>query len=164
MGFMESYKHLEKICVEIYEATGGVSAYIDEMSHTTHGSYYVPNWDDDLKRLKHYRWVRNRIAHEPNCTEQNMCESGDIEWLDHFYKRIINQNDPLTLYSMAVKPHSRAVAQRETSKPDENYVRYNYKQHTNQSMDAKEFFIMMLVFVFIIVAVILISKFFNHFF
>ena len=54
-----------------------ISAYIDEMINTPRGSYLVKGWDDDLKQLKHYRWVRNQIAHEPDCTEQNMCEPCD---------------------------------------------------------------------------------------
>lgn len=104
MGFTESYKHLEKLCGELLDSDRGVSAYIDAMIKTPRGSYRVPGWDDDLKRLKHYRWVRNQIAHEPNCTESNMCEPDDAEWLDAFHKRIMNQRDPLALYAQADKP------------------------------------------------------------
>ena len=84
MGFIESYKHLEKLCGEVLNDDRRISAYIDEMINTPRGSYLVRGWDDDLKQLKHYRWVRNQIAHEPDCTEQNMCEPSDTEWLDAF--------------------------------------------------------------------------------
>lgn len=104
MSFIESYKHLEKLCGEIMNDDRRISAYIDEMTNTPRGSYLVRGWDSDLKQLKHYRWVRNQIAHEPNCTEQNMCEYGDAEWLDEFYSRIMNQTDPLTLYAKATAP------------------------------------------------------------
>lgn len=59
MGFIESYKHLEKICSEILGDNRGVPAYIDEMLKTPLDSYFVSGWDEDLKQLKHYRWVRN---------------------------------------------------------------------------------------------------------
>lgn len=104
MSFIESYKHLEKLCGEILGDDRRISAYIDEMLNTPRGSYLVPGWDNDLKQLKHYRWVRNQIAHEPNCTESNMCEPGDAKWLDGFYSRIMNQTDPLALYAKAIKP------------------------------------------------------------
>lgn len=101
MGFSDSYKHLEKLCGEILNDDRRISAYIDEMQNTPRGSFYVRRWDEDLKKLKHYRWIRNQIAHEPGCTEENMCEFGDSAWLDDFYSRIMNGTDPLTLYHKA---------------------------------------------------------------
>lgn len=103
MGFIDSYKHLEKLCGEVLNNERRVSAYIDEMLNTPRGSYLVRGWDDDLKQLKHYRWVRNQIAHEPGCSESNMCTPEDALWLDNFYTRIMNQTDPLTLYAKATK-------------------------------------------------------------
>lgn len=111
MGFIDSYKHLEKLCGEIFSDSKGVSAYIDEMVKTLDGSYYVKSWDDDLKALKHYKWVRNQISHDPDCNEENMCEPGDKIWIDNFYSRIMNQEDPLSAYrkacSAARKSHSQ---------------------------------------------------------
>lgn len=104
MGFIDSYKHLEKLCGEVLNDDRRVSAYIDEMLRTPRGPYYVRTWDEDLKNLKHYRWVRNQISHEPGCTEQNMCDPKDELWLDKFYSRIMNQTDPLTLYHKATHP------------------------------------------------------------
>ena len=68
MSFTESYKQLEKLCGEIMNDDRRVSAYIDEMINTPRGSYLVKGWDSDLKQLKHYRWIRNQIAHTPDCT------------------------------------------------------------------------------------------------
>lgn len=109
MGFIESYKHLEKICGEILNDDRRLSAYIDEMLETPNGAFYVRGWNNDLKQLKHYRWIRNQIAHEPGCSEQNMCEPKDTLWLDDFYSRIMNQTDPLALYYHATK--TRTVPQ-----------------------------------------------------
>ena len=63
----------------------------------------MSGWRDDLEQLKHYRWVRNQIAHEPGCTEENMCEARDTQWLMDFYGRIMNQTDPLALYRKATQ-------------------------------------------------------------
>ncbi|MGN0375304.1 MAG: DUF6548 family protein [Butyrivibrio sp.] len=105
MGFIDSYKCLEKLCGEVLNDNRRVSAYIDIMINTPDGDYYVRNWKEDLKKLKHYRWVRNKISHEPGCTEQNMCQREDALWLDNFYSRIMNHTDPLSLYRKAKMPH-----------------------------------------------------------
>lgn len=124
-NFLDSYKHLEKLCNEIlnniFSISGksGVSSYIDEMENITQGSRFVNSWDRDLKQLKHYRWVRNQITHEPDCTEQDVCKPGDIKWLDDFYSRIINQTDPISLYRKAtntsVKSKKHAVQEENDS-------------------------------------------------
>lgn len=124
MGFIESYKHLEKLCGDVLSDDRRISAYIDEMLNKPRGSYLVSGWDNDLKQLKHYRWVRNQISHEPDCTEENMCEVGDAEWLDDFYSRIMNQTDPLASYAKATKP-------RPVQKPTQRYT--NYQSTTNNT-------------------------------
>ena len=101
MSFIEAYKHLEKLCGEVLDDDRRISAYIDEMINKPRGQYIISGWNEDLKKLKHYRWVRNKITHEPDCTEENMCEPNDTVWLQNFYSRIMNQTDPLTLYAKA---------------------------------------------------------------
>ena len=113
MGFINSYKRLEKLCNEIYDSNHGISAYIDDMARLTSASFYVFNWNAPAPvtslGLKHYRWIRNQIAHEPNCTEENMCEYGDAQWIDDFYDRIMNQSDPLAMYRKATRPQPAAT-------------------------------------------------------
>ena len=106
MSFIDSYKSLEKLCGELLNDDRRLSAYIDEMKSIPGGSYYVRGWDDDLKQLKHYRWIRNQIVHEPDCNEKNMCKPEDALWLDTFCSRIMHQTDPLALYAKAAKPHA----------------------------------------------------------
>lgn len=110
MSFFESYKHLEKICGEIYgnAEKSGVSAYIDEMCKIPNGGYYVDNWNEDLKKLKHYRGIRNQISHEPGYTEENLCTHADELWLDNFYSRIMTVSDPLALYTAKTKQTHQA--------------------------------------------------------
>lgn len=81
MGFIDSYKHLEKLCGDMLQTQHGVSAYIAEMESTPNGSYWVQGWVQDLKCLKHYRWVRNQIVHDPNSSEENMCCLSDAQWI-----------------------------------------------------------------------------------
>ena len=101
MSFMDSYKHLDKICREIFNEPKGVASYINEMKNIYDGKSYVNSWEEDLKNLKYYLYVRNRIAHDVACTEENMSSLEDVSWLDNFYSRILNQTDPLSLYRMA---------------------------------------------------------------
>ena len=117
MGFIDSYKHLEKLCGDMLQTQHGISAYIDDMGNTPKGSYLVQGWDEDFKRLKHYRWIRNQIAHEPNCTEENMCEYVDAQWIDDFYDRIMNQSDPLAMYRKATRPQPAARPKHQCHSP-----------------------------------------------
>lgn len=103
MSFIESYKRLDKLCGDLLKEDRRLTAYIEAMYDTPRGSFYVPSWENDLKRLKHYRWVRNQIAHEPGCTEQNMCTAEDVAWLNAFYDRILHQTDPLAQYRKATQ-------------------------------------------------------------
>ncbi len=103
MGFMDSYKHLEKLCGDMLGDERRISAYIDEMYENTEGWDLVDGWESDLKKLKHYRWVRNRIVHEPDAYEDELCDAEDIEWLDDFYYRIIDREDPLNRYYEIVR-------------------------------------------------------------
>ena len=104
MGFIAVYKHLDKLCGEVLNDRRGVTAYIEEMERTPRGAFYAKGWDSDYKQLKHYRWVRNQIAHEPDCDEDNMSGPEDDAWLEAFYDRIMEQNDPLSLYRKATMP------------------------------------------------------------
>lgn len=119
MDFFNSYKHLDKICGEVYNDRRGISAYIDEMSVISNGDFYVVGWEEDLKRLKHYRWVRNQIAHDTSCTEENMCIPEDARWIDGFYRRIMNQTDPLALYRKATQTRN-ATIKRNRNAPETN--------------------------------------------
>lgn len=57
----------------------------------------VGGWEKDYLQLKHYRYIRNQIAHENHAHESDMCSVKDTAWLDEFYQRIIGQTAPLAL-------------------------------------------------------------------
>lgn len=154
MGFNESYKHLEKLCSEVMNAERGVSAYIDAMENTPRGASLVSGWSDDLKELKHYRWIRNRIAHDPGCTEQNMTKPVDAMWVDRFYSRIMNQTDPLALYYKALKPRP---ASKQTQAPKHTYPQQSANEE-NTSQKALGFLVFLLGIILIVAAMYLFSK------
>lgn len=126
MSFMDSYKHLEKLCGEVQNDAQKITAYINEMESKPQGSYLVKGWDNDLKQLKHYRWIRNQIVHDFNCTEENMCNSADTDWIDKFYNRIMNQTDPLALYRKATKQQGN-----NTVKAKQNTITPVYYQYSS---------------------------------
>lgn len=98
MSFMEEYKRLDNLCKDIFLSANGVTEYINCMEQSNYRNINVSNWKNDLKKLKHYRYIRNQIAHENNVTEESLCTIADTAWIKNFYERIMNQTDPLALY------------------------------------------------------------------
>lgn len=152
MSFIESYKHLDKICGEMFETQYGVSVYIEEMLNNPHGSFLVRGWENDLKQLKHYRWIRNQIVHEPDCYEETMCEAGDDEWLDDFYERIINQTDPLAMYRKATRPQPVAKS---AQNHEPVQLQYTYFEQPNRSKHKSKKVVRWIVFSIIMAIVLL---------
>lgn len=137
MGFIDSYKHLEKLCGDMFNSDRRVSAYIDEMLGNPRGPYYVSTWEEDLKMLKHYRWVRNQIAHEPGCTEQNMCEPEDELWLEDFYSRIMNRTDPLSLYRKAIEQTKNPRTVKKSTATEKDVPEYTQSQLSRYESPAR---------------------------
>ena len=103
MGFMDSYKRLEKLCGDMLEDERRISAYIDKMYENTEGWDLVDDWESDLKKLKYYRRIRNKLVHEPDAYEDELCDAEDVEWLEDFYYRIIDGEDPLSRYYKIIR-------------------------------------------------------------
>lgn len=150
MSFIDSYKRLEKLCNEMYGANYGLSAYIDDMLNNPAGAKYIEDWNQTLKQLKHYRWIRNQIVHEPNCNEENMCAPDDSLWLDKFYSRILASNDPLSLYRKSGKQPS-------TNSSEQVYFSSKVcrKHKKRVSKHNKYWNIVILIWIFIVAVVIL---------
>ena len=101
----EEFKHLDKLCRELYGDQRGVSHYIDDMKDVLGSDYrYIPNWKEDLDQLIRIRHIRNYLAHTEGAFNEDMCTPKDIEWSRDFYRRILNQSDPLAL----LRQHSEA--------------------------------------------------------
>ena len=97
LNFLDSYKNLDELCKQILSSDVGVTQYIEEMEKEINGSYYVKDWEKDYKRLKHIRWVRNKLVHDTHSFENKIVTTDDIDWLREFQARIIKCTDPFSL-------------------------------------------------------------------
>lgn len=98
MSFLDAYKHLEKLCGEVMQDSRKVTAYIEAMAGCPDGAKLVKGWESDLTALKHYRSIRNELAHNPDASERKLVKHADIKWVKKFYKRLKKGSDPLSLY------------------------------------------------------------------
>lgn len=96
MKFLQTYKRLDHLCRDMNGV--GVTGYLEDMEQLPDGASIVPGWKEDYNQLKHYRYLRNRIVHEVNAEEEDLCSSADVAWIEDFYGRILGSSDPLVLY------------------------------------------------------------------
>lgn len=106
LSFFEEFKHLDKLCGEIYNTNNGITHYIEDMKAKGTYSYgHIPGWESDLKHLIQYRHIRNHMAHSEGAFEIQNCTQKDIDWIRNFYERIMNQSDPLGMLYHKPKNH-----------------------------------------------------------
>lgn len=163
MGFMTSYKRLDNLCKDMNGI--GVTGYIEDMEKLYNGSYLVAYWKEDYSKLKHYRHIRNQISHENYAEEDNMCSVEDTEWIENFYRRLLNQSDPIMLYKEATKPKPKPVNTKsenyEIRKTSENPVHTPAPYNDYSYFDILKHFLPVLIPLAIIVVIsILIIIFF----
>lgn len=108
MAFMEAYKRLDNLCKDLFSSDVGITEYIKSMERCSHYTLYIDNWRNDYFALKHYRYIRNKIVHENDVTEDELCTADDVIWINNFYQRILNQTDPLALYRKAAVNSSKS--------------------------------------------------------
>ena len=108
MAFMEAYKRLDNLCKDLFPSDVGITEYIKSMERCSHYTLYIDNWRNDYFALKHYRYIRNKIVHENDVTEDELCTADDVIWINNFYQRILNQADPLALYRKAAVNSSKS--------------------------------------------------------
>ncbi len=161
MDFIESYKRLEQLCGDLLGDDRRVSAYIDEMINTPDGSFLVRGWSSDLKQLKHCRWLRNKIVHEPGCSESSMCSADDTQWLDDFYSRILNRCDPLALYRRASRPRAARGLSKARETPPQAHSRPRPRQTEDgrkRALSAPAWYEILLLTLLIAAAVFAVSR------
>ena len=89
--FLETYKRFEALCDDLFSCRHGVSAYIVEMERTPDiWQRKVPGWKDDFYTLKHLRWLRNQLVHNPSAPG---CTDEDVRKLQTFHARILNRQE-----------------------------------------------------------------------
>ena len=98
---LEEYKYVEAICRDMLDDEKGVSAYIEELDKTpVTVRYWITEWNDEYRQLKHIRWLRNQIAHS---TESVACSQADVDWLKGFHNRLLTQQDLLAKARQVIK-------------------------------------------------------------
>lgn len=96
---LDEYKVVDNICRDIFLSQSGINQYISVMEQNfSHGRSVISSWNDDYYKLKHIRWLRNKIAHESSATD---CTEEDTAWLIDFHNRLLKQQDPLALLRTA---------------------------------------------------------------
>ena len=124
MKFLQTYKRLDNLCRDMNGI--GVTGYLEDMEQLPDGERLVSGWKDDYYQLKHYRYLRNRIVHEVNAEEEDLCSAADTAWIENFYTRILGSNDPLALYRKAVAPPPVSYQPAVSSQDDFRTVRFSY--------------------------------------
>ena len=98
---LEEYKYVDKICQEMLGAEKGVTAYIEQLDETpVTVRYWITEWNDEYRQLKHIRWLRNQIAHSTGSVE---CSQSDLDWLKGFHNRLLTQQDLLAKAHRVIK-------------------------------------------------------------
>ena len=81
--FFEEYKHLERLCSDMYSCRDGVRQYLEGMeSHSSEGERIVPNWKRDYWKLRGLRKTRNVLAHKMSAYQ--VCTEQDVEDVKNF--------------------------------------------------------------------------------
>ena len=118
--FFETYKQLDRLCSDMYGCHNGVSQYLKDMENTPYSDRIaVFSWEDTYQLLKHLRWVRNQIAHNPS--QQQICNAQDIQSVHHIYDCILSQQDPLAevqKYRSAARHDAAKSMQQNSANPE----------------------------------------------
>lgn len=101
MEFFEEYKKLDVTLKNKYSTKTGVTSYIENMERFSDGEGFVSSWREDYKALKHYRWLRNKLAHEAG--EDVDLNKSDLAGLKKFFANVSKNKDPYALYLASKK-------------------------------------------------------------
>lgn len=98
MQFLAAYKKLDNLCKELLKSETGVTSYINSMEQLRDRLGQNTPWEADYRKLKRYRYIRNKIVHEDDASEETLTNAADTQWLKQFYQRILDGTDPLAQY------------------------------------------------------------------
>ena len=97
ISFLELYKSIDQNIKDAYSSDNGITKYIDLM-YENRNAARNNSWNNDLRRLKRVRDIRNQLVHDVAVSYySDICSQEDYEWLEVFYNRLMTANDPLSL-------------------------------------------------------------------
>lgn len=127
----EEFKRVDAICRDMFSCQYGVSEYISQMEQNAPQMRYgISSWDEDYRKLKRIRWLRNQIAHEtstPGCTDD------DVAWLKNFHNRILTQQDPLAALEKKRRQAGQSMPQRSGIKRKDNLASFPYRNQVQSN-------------------------------
>lgn len=95
IDFEEKYKEADNFIKNAYSVEQGITAYINAMQEIDPARRKnISSWDNDLKQLKHLRWIRNQLAHSVSI-DSDLCQAEDYSWMYSFCNRLYDEKDPL---------------------------------------------------------------------
>jgi len=98
---LDEYKYVDKICREMFGTEKGVTTYIEQLDETpVTVRYWITEWNNEYRQLKHIRWLRNQIVHSTGYVE---CTQYDLDWLKDFHNRLLTQQDLLAKARRVIK-------------------------------------------------------------
>lgn len=138
VAFLETYKRLDKLCRELYDAEKGVTSYIDDLKQQSAiGRQLVPGWDHDLNQLIALRHLRNRLTHEVGTMEEPLCTQEDIKEIETMHQRILSRTDPLAQLRKVLQT-TRLRTTRQKKVPSDTYQFPVSSYQTNKKSVSEE--------------------------
>ena len=151
--FFEEYKHLERLCSDMYSCRDGVRQYLEDMEcQFSEGEKAIPHWAQDYRKLRGLRRTRNTLAH--NVSEYQVCTEQNVENVIDFADRIMRQQDPLAMLNLynSRDEESETMDESEVPVPDKFY--YDAPQNEEK---CKQLILGIVLLVITCVMVILVS-------
>lgn len=131
--FFEKFKHLDKLCCEMYNTNRGISNYIDDMKDVPYNDYrYIENWKTDLDKLIKLRHIRNNLAHTEGAFYETNCTQIDIDWIQNFYERILHQSDPIAMLYKYYREKNK-MSKANNNKSVDNTISNTYNKSVEKS-------------------------------
>ena len=138
VAFLETYKRLDKLCQELYDAEKGVTSYIDDLKQQSAiGRRRIPGWDHDLNQLIALRHLRNRLTHEVGTMEEPLCTQEDIKEIETMHQRILSRTDPLAQLRKVLQT-TRLRTTRQKKVPSDTYQIPGSSYQTNKKSVSEE--------------------------
>ena len=156
--FFEEYKHLERLCSDMYSCRDGIRQYLEDMERQfSEGEKVISHWEMDYRKLRGLRKTRNTLAHD--VSECQICTEQDVENVIDFVDRIMQQQDPLAMLNLynSRDEESETMDESEVSVPDKFY--YDAPQNEKKG---KQFILGVVLSVITCVLVILVSILIAH--
>ncbi len=97
VNFLKIYKKLDQLIKDTLQTDEGVTEYINMLAKLSLDGELEQLRRADYRGLKHIRWIRNKLVHEPDTLESGLCTSDDVIYTTDFYNRLMEGKDCLSV-------------------------------------------------------------------